>query len=235
MQLTTIIAGYLFLVACGRAENCPAAQFEMSGLDRPININTLAQAPLVLVAMVTEVRAIGAPQKVDRLPRMLIECAEITANVEGVLRGEFSAQSVKFFYYTLSKYSALDLGPPKYIPIVGQRRIFFLRFEGNLIRSIGDVRDYTLRVFSGYHNIPDLNSLPFGQKVAVVLLTPGQRYNSVELARTLGDGVFVSDQLNSVKYTDMLLKSLLSVQSGEINRTVSQLIADRTWWKRNHK
>jgi hypothetical protein len=187
---------------------------------------------LVLVGTVTAVRDLGAPKHADQFPQLMLQCTEITANVETQLKGELPGGIVRFYYYILSKLSSADLGPPKYIPIVGQRRMFFLTSEGALVRSIGDVRDYTLRVSTGYHDRRVLDSLPFGQRAALVLLTPGQGYSPGEFAKNLDVGVYVSDRLNSTAYTDSLLDSLRGVEDAEVRRTVDQLIADRAWNKK---
>jgi hypothetical protein len=68
-----------------------------------------------------------------------------------VIKGDVSSP-MEFPYFRFSPESDLDLGVPRYIPIVGNRRIYFLKPSNNGYRSVGDVTDYTLTIGSGHPN-----------------------------------------------------------------------------------
>jgi hypothetical protein len=179
------------------------------------------------VAKVTRVRSAGSPHPSAVLPRILVQCVEITGDVEDVLKGEYLGRAIRFFYYMYSRRNSADLGPPEYVPVAGVRRMFFLTREGDIIRSIGDIRDYTLRIPSGYHDRRSLEDLSFGQRVAAVLLTPGEGYDSHSFVVRMGEAQYVSDQVASSAYTDMLLRRLQSGRDQELSREATELLADR--------
>lgn len=240
MRLVALLS-FAALAACGQAvpprdaeqaQECPPIKFDTAELNRPIQLDVMAAAPLVVVGVVRLVRAGGQVVQVPGFPQLKAQCTEITAEVENALRGEFRGRDVRFYYYVLSELSSADLGPPKYLPAIGQRRFFFLTSERGVVRSLGDVRDYTLRVDSGKHSDSMLYSLPFGQKAAMILLTPGSEYEPRRFANSLDEAAFVSDALTSHEETDGLLRKLSAAGDSEVGQTVDQLLADRRWKRR---
>jgi hypothetical protein len=90
-----------------------------------------------------------------------------------VIKGAVSLNQIEFYYFAYSPAaSEVDLGVPRYLPAVGQRRIYFLkRFEASY-RSIGDVTDFTLRVSSGSHARGFCSGESPGCCIADLLLIP---------------------------------------------------------------
>ncbi len=229
--MTATVASLLCLAGTG-CRPCGPERFDAAGLNRAISVNDLTQAEIVVVARVAGFRGVGAPRPSTALPRMLIECAEITGDVENVLKGDYTGRTIRFFYYLYSSRNRVDLGPPRYVPAEGQRRVFFLVREGSSLRSVGDVRDYTLKVSSGFHRSSSLDGLSFGQRLASVLLTPGEGYHSRDFAISLGQAEYVSDRVAGSRYTDELLERLESGADPSLSQEARGLMADRTYWRK---
>ncbi len=232
MRPVALLVILCLLVGCAGSLTCPPDQFDPAGLNQPVPITVLAEAPLVIVAKVTEVRGIGPRRRAARLPSVLIDCTEITAEVENVLKGDLSAHTVTFYYYIFSEYNGRDLGALIYVPVLGERRMFFITRDAGALRSIGDVRDYTLGVASGYHDSSSLNSLPFGQKVATILLTPGQGYSDENFALQVVEGAYISDQFTSPEYTDRLLEALRDGKDRQVRFVANEELVGRALARR---
>jgi hypothetical protein len=226
------IATMLMLGTCLAAtsdnEHCPSERFDPTGLNQPLSVAGFAKAPIVVVGVVTGVREIGPPQDSPALPETMTQCVKISVRLENVLKGPQNlGLDLSFYYYRFSEYSSRDLGCLRYIPVPGTRRMFFLTYDQNVLRSIGDVRDYTLRVLGGFHDAATLKDLPFAQKVANVLLTQGSDGSSRDFVLALSDGAFVSDTLVSTEYTDSLLVRLLSQKDATLRDAARDLLEAR--------
>ncbi|HZU24183.1 MAG TPA: hypothetical protein VFA04_01600 [Bryobacteraceae bacterium] len=235
MPVTMIRGATIALILCSTVaarppdEHCPRELFDPTALDRPVIIASISEAPLVVVGVISGVQDIGSPVPAHALPELLLECVSVTVSVENVLKGPPNlGRDLSFYYYMFSKYNSRDLGPPKYIPVPGTRRMFFLTYDQKALRSVGDVRDYTLRVLGGFHDDATLKDLSFGRKVATVLLTPGSGGSRRDFAHELNDGAFVSDSLVSKEYTNSLLKRLASADDVTVRDTARELLQDRT-------
>ena len=90
-----------------------------------------------------------------------------------MVKGSVTSRSLEFYYFTYSPdASAIDLGVPRYLPAVGQRRLYFLKPANGSYRSVGDITDYTLRVSSGSHQPGVCKGRSSGCCIAEILLVP---------------------------------------------------------------
>ncbi len=131
-----------------------------------------AAAPIIVVARVVRIEEIGRPMRSPGDPRVQTQLAQIAADVETVIKGEVRSNRVNFYYFTYSQRNRLDLGVSRYIPHVGQRRIYFLKPWRNDYRSIGDATDYTLPVSGGTYNGAFCRGRSPGCCIAKILLQP---------------------------------------------------------------
>jgi hypothetical protein len=130
-------------------------------------------APVIVLGHVLQVDEIGQPQQSSREPRIGTQLTRITIGVEEVIKGNVKLNQIEFYYFTFSPAaSEVDLGVPRYLPDVGQRRIYFLKPSYGSYRSVGDVTDYTLRVSSGSHTKGFCRGKSPNRCIAEILLLP---------------------------------------------------------------
>ena len=90
------------------------------------------------------------PAKIERGdPRIKTQLTRLKIDVEQVIKGD-APNPLEFYYFTYSQENDISLGVPRYIPMVGNRRIYFLKLTDKGYRSVGDVTNYTLTIASGH-------------------------------------------------------------------------------------
>ena len=174
-------------------------------------------APVVLVGRVTKVGYIGPPRPSPGDVRMNTQLTRITIDVETVIKGSVPTNLVTFYYFIFAKENATDLGRPRYIPEGGQRRIFFLKPENGLLRSVGDVTDYTLGLRSGRHARDYCQGENAGGCIGMMLLTPGESdFENDAFARDLYQSAYVTGVLCSRTAARTLLERLMQSRDSKI-------------------
>jgi hypothetical protein len=138
-------------------------------------------APIVVVATVQADTPVGTPRPAERLPSLFLQEHEVTCSRENVLKGEVGGPVFRYYYFavdTTHVYSRESApGPifaPTHRPQAGKRYVLFLKEDAGVLRSVGDVFDYSEQVLSGCH--PDSERRfrsPVGAAIAEILLTPG--------------------------------------------------------------
>jgi hypothetical protein len=161
-------------VACtggsGIRDSFKTADFRMP-FDQRLRIEIAA--PVIVLGRVLKVDTVGEPHASPGDARIKTQLTRIQIAVEQLIKGNVRSNGIEFYYFTYSTDNHVDFGVPRYIPNVGQRRIYFLQPWKTTYRSIGDVTDYTLRVDSGRHPREFCRGEPPGCCIAEILLTPG--------------------------------------------------------------
>jgi hypothetical protein len=166
-------------------------------------------APIVVAGRVVSVSPVGGPRPANRAPDQLIQLTKATIHVENVLRGRVPTGSASFYYYGFSDQNAGYSGPPTFRTAVGDRRIFFLTFERGDLRSVGDVRDYTLAVVLGSHEGMKIGGATLGEQIAELLFSPGASFAPDDLEPNLAILCPLTDRIASRANTVRLLRALL--------------------------
>lgn len=167
-------------------------------------------APVILAGRVVKVTQLGGPRRSAGDPSLKTQLTRITIDVENVIKGSVTASPVDFLYYIFSPENTRDLARLRYIPEIGQRRIFFLTSGKGHLRSIGDVTDYTLRLASGRHGRDFCYGQEPGCCIARILLTPGEsEIDNDAFARSLVESEYVAEVLCSPTEARGLLQSLV--------------------------
>jgi hypothetical protein len=182
-------------------------------------------APLILLGQVLDVRDIGKPTKSAGDPRIEIQLTSVTVLVETVIKGSVDSDIVKFLYFAYARSNAADLGIPRYTPSIGQRRIYFLRQDMGKYRSVGDVADYTLRIYSGTHASAFCQGNNPGCCIARLLLVPGPGLNSKWFAASLSEAAYVAEVLCSRTVSLDLMQRLAQNPDNEISTVARQIVA----------
>ncbi len=195
------VTAALALVLTGCATNPDLPDFlYVSDFTRPpfeARLRFESQAPLIIVGRVLASHTVGRPKVSSERKDIMLQLTKIRLAVEMVIKGPITGGRLDFYYYTLSIENSKSLPiylPLRmlYLPIEGQRRVFFLQPCIGGYRSVGDVADCTLRVRSGYHPQGFCKGKTPGCCIADVLLSPGTGYNSEDFAILLGTDLSAS-------------------------------------------
>jgi hypothetical protein len=92
----------------------------------------------------------------------------------------------------------------------GSRYLFFLMRDGDALRSIGDVGEYSVRVFTGAHAEPSAGGEVTGTRVSRILLNPGDGADLDSLAKALSKYSNLADTWGSRPFSVQLLRELIS-------------------------
>lgn len=174
-------------------------------------LRTMRSASLVVVGRVTSVQPVGGVRNATRAPELRIRLARVTLAVENVLRGSRSDATLTFYYYAFSAYRGTSLPFHLYLyrPERDIRRIFFLKEEDGIVRSVGDVIDYTIPVWSGSHEGLTPPS-QLCQAISWILLTPGKGAQVDTFAEHLYGGLSVAIGFDCEPYALAQLEALLT-------------------------
>jgi hypothetical protein len=99
----------------------------------------------------------------------------------------------------------------------GHRYVFALIREGTVLRSIGDVGDYSVPVYSGFHSQPSKSNLAGrrtspaeeGLRISQILLQPGPDFAPIEFSRSVAKYLLISEAIGAHLETYRLLRELL--------------------------
>ncbi|MEO8132001.1 MAG: hypothetical protein ABI822_33205 [Bryobacteraceae bacterium] len=188
-----------------------ALEFEFEGDLRSL-------APTIAVASVLSNKAIGAPKEALRFSGVYLQQRAVHCRLENLLKGRTPGPEFSFYYFADARLPKASPNPIHRILFEakpGRRYIFFLSQEGQVLRSIGDVGDFTIPVFSGAHpGAADLNGNPdpaqLAGRIADILLVSGTGFDAREFARNIVYARLAADRVGSREYTAHLLRDLLS-------------------------
>ncbi len=177
-------------------------------------------APIVIVGKTLLFRPVGRPTGAARLPGLELQLTELNVIVENVLRGSVTG-SVATFYMYLWSGGEEHVSGFKYHPEVGERRVYFLKRDKGVLRSVGDVMEcYTIRISSGSHE--DSRMAPgilVSEAISVMLLSEGTEM-TCEFAAELDKSYDIAMQLTSKRHARELLRALLETTHDGLARLV---------------
>jgi hypothetical protein len=174
-------------------------------------------APVVVVAVVTSNEPEGSPTEARRFPGVFLQLRRVRCRLENTLRGDGPRDEFSFYYFADAKLPGAIPNPVHRLlfeAMPGRRYLLFLCREQDVFRSVGDVGDYTIPVFSGAHPLykpPDDGPYSTGlcRAIADILLTPGEGFDPNKFAQNIAYARLTSDQLGSRLYTVNLLLRIL--------------------------
>jgi hypothetical protein len=181
-------------------------------------------APIIVLGRVIEVNPIGDPKRSQGDPRILVQLTRLTIYVEEVIKGTIRTNPAEINLFTYSSENKLDLGVPRYIPAVGQLRIYFLRPLQNGYRSVGDVTNYNLSVQSGTHEKGFCKGKKPGCCIAAILLIPGQSLDVETFVAHLYDAEYAANTLCSPSAAHDLLVQLSENPNRQIADGAQELL-----------
>jgi hypothetical protein len=146
---------------------------------------------------------------------------------ENSLKGGLGGPELRFFYFADGQYP--DSKPdPRFSRLFqaepGSRYIFFLTRERGVLRSIGDVGDYSILVSTGAHPEGWTKDTDIGTLVSEVLLTPGNGANLDLMAKKLSRYRQTADYWGSRPLTVQLLRHLTSLPEPVRSEACGELV-----------
>jgi hypothetical protein len=176
-------------------------------------------APLVPLVKVIDNAVLLTNKTALRDPSIKLDLHVVTCDLEGMVKGEMNERRFKFYYYSQSetsrpnrRYAVLFRAEP------GKHYLFFLSRENGVLRSIGDVGEFFIEVYSGRHSIPLSPGSPQaetwnsenGRRLAEVLLTPGEELDYEAYSKMMVLTVPTAQRWSSRKQVFDILKGLTS-------------------------
>jgi hypothetical protein len=224
MLLAGILAGAL--VGCTSAaelrDSFRKSDYRLS-FERRLRLE--GAAPIIILGRVLEVTEIGQPKRSRGDPRIKTQLTKIKVHAEVVVKGVIRSNPVEFYYFKYSPDSDLDLGVPRYLPAVGQTRLYFLKPAAGLYRTVGDVTDYSLPVRTGEHSEDFCRGKTPGSCIAEILLVPGSGFDTVSFLQDLVNSAYAAHVLCSPSVTRDLVKQLIDSPDRRVADRAREVLA----------
>jgi hypothetical protein len=171
-------------------------------------------APIIVVAAVQENRVIAKHVEAARYQGLYLDLHVVRCKRENSLKGSLTGPELRFFYFADGRYP--DSKPnPRYKRLFqaepGSRYLFFLTRDRDVMRSIGDVGDYSILVATGIHPEGSSKDGDTGRLISEVLLSPGNGANLDLMAKKLLDYSTVASTWGSRLLTVQLLRHLTTL------------------------
>jgi hypothetical protein len=199
----------------------------------------LRLSPIIIAATVISNEETGRLRPSIWLPDMRVQPHKVVCQVEEVIRLDnkpLPAGELDFLFFAteLNAYNPFHKVPFQAVP--GRRYLFALIRQGSGLRSIGDVGDYSVGVYSGFHppttrvngkSLSESSQAEIGNRISQILLQRGDGLDPAEFSLNLAKYILIAEALSSHLQTYNLLHTLLrdshepSVQASacfELNR-----------------
>lgn len=228
-----ICAGILLLTPCGCRHVPPFVEDLRTEYfrDFPAPAARFGQSDLVVVGTIIAVDPVGAPSrskaKSPTQNRFLIEPIRIRIGIENSFKRQPPSRILDVYGYTYSHRNDRQLGHPlPFEPETGQRRLLFLRSEGNRVRLLHDVFDYSLRVFSGRHDGVDPKfASSAGAAISWTLLTRSEGSIAEGFAVRLGQYAWYAHELAGTPVTMELMGRLAADPNDQVREEATRLLS----------
>jgi hypothetical protein len=181
---------------------------QISGEDDPRKL-----APIIVVASVERNEVIAKHLEAAHYHGLYLDLHAVRCKLEKSLKGDLTGSELNFFYFGDGRYpdsSPNPLHKRLYKAEPGLRYVFFLTRDHDVLRSIGDVGEYSIRVATGAHSGSQTQGADTGQLISEVLLTPGNGADVNLMAEQLSHYGRIADSWGSRPLTVQLLRRLTS-------------------------
>jgi hypothetical protein len=149
---------------------------------------------------------------------------KVRVRVEGVIKGVHRNPKLEFLFYVWLGGTSGDWNSLR----EHHRYVFFLTKEKGTIRAVRDYWRSSIEVGSGYHSIPASARTP-KERIALLLLTPGQDMQASGFRRTLSRAVSLGVEWLGECRTLRLLSSLRVNGNSVVRESVLDQLTSRNW------
>ena len=194
----------------------------------PWNHDTRELAPIIVLASVEGNEVIAKHVEAARYQGVYLDLHVVLCKRENSLKGGLTETELRFFYFAYGRYPDSKANP-KYKRLFhaepGSRYLFFLTRDRGVLRSIGDVGDYSILISTGTHAEAPAKDGDIGRLVSEVLLTPGKGADLELMAKKLLDYSSIADVWGSRPLTVQLLRHLFSLHGPLRSEACSVLVS----------
>jgi len=172
MRVLPLVIALLALLTTSCTETAPKLRLLLPPNDARGDM--FRSAEIIVVGKVRSMTFVGPIVQSYRLIKVCV-------TVENVLQGAAStAQPLTFYFYSL--YLLGSSGDVNRLR-EDHRYVLFLKRESDVLRAIWDVMRSNIIVSSGKHNtLPLSDQEPLSERIAVMLLTPGEDMNPIQFS-----------------------------------------------------
>jgi hypothetical protein len=213
----------LFLILLLNDSCSPAVEL-VPRPDRLEILEMINRADLIVVGVVEAEQPVRAARRNETKDSMPLQLMKVNLRVEGFIKGTRSGERLAFFYYRTT--GAWD-GPAPNLLAPGERDIFYLTSEGDLLRATNDVYSSHTEVGTGRHDVhAEVNDAGVRETIARVLLLPGDGLNINSYVESLYvERAHAIDIVGKSRTAD-LLRSLLGNSDSRIRGRACILLAE---------
>lgn len=171
-------------------------------------------APFIIVASVDENRVVAKHVEAARYAGLYLDLHQVRCKRENSLRGSLPDPEVTFYYFADGRYP--DSKPnPRYKQLFkadpGRRYLFFLTRDRDVLRSIGDVGDYSIPVATGTRPEATTQDEDIGKRISEILLTPAKGADFDMMAGMVSAYSRIADVWDSRLHAVQLLRRLTAL------------------------
>ena len=186
-------------------------------LDRSITLwnepsGTLQSVPVIVVGFVEENRIVVSRVAARRYKGVYLDLHEVRCKRENSLKGGLIEKEFTFAYFSDGRYPEAQPNPlykRSFKADPGERYLFFLTRDGDVLRSIGDVGEFSIPINSGRHVESRIEPGDISQLIAKILLAPGDGADLDRMAQTLPAASQAVESWGSRLIAAQLLRRLL--------------------------
>jgi hypothetical protein len=188
-------------------------------------------APVIVLGTVVGVTNVGHPRISPGDPRIKTQLTRIRISVEQIIKGAPSTSALEFYFFAYSSQNTVDLGVRRYVPQVGQHRIYFLKPWRRTFRSVGDVVNYTVSTANGNHKPGFCQGKEPGCCIAEVLLVPEPDRDTSRFALDLWRAAFTASEFCSPSRVRELVKALTRDPDPQVSGGAADAVSGlEHWW-----
>ena len=171
-------------------------------------------APIIVVASVEKNEVVGKHVEAAHYQGVYLDLHAVRCKRENSLKGGLTGPELTFFYFADGRYPDSKPNPLHkrlFQADPGSRYLFFLTRDRGMLRSIGDVGDYSILVSTGSHPEGPAKDVDIGTLISEILLVPGNGADLDLMAKKLVQYRWTTDDWGSRVLTVQLLRRLTAL------------------------
>jgi len=218
------IAVGMYLLLILLLTGCSAAAELVPRPGRLEIVERINRADLVVVGVVEAEQTVRAGHRNETSESMPLQLMKVNIRVEGLIKGSYSAEQLAFLYFRAT--GAWD-GPAPNLLAPGERDIFYLIREGDLLRATNDVYSSHTEVVTGRHNVqPEVSDARVRETITRLLLLPGDGLDVTRYVASLYIEASNAIDIVGKSRTADILRSLLRNSDSRIRGRACILLAE---------
>jgi hypothetical protein len=169
-------------------------------------------APIIVVASVEKNEVVAKHVEAARYGGVYLDLHVVRCKRENSLKGGLTGPELTFLYFADGRHPGFEPNPiyrRLFRAEPGRRYLFFLTRDRGVLRSIGDVGQYSIPVSTGAHAETPVSDGDVGKRISEILLAPEAGADLGMMAQGMLDYSRIADAWGSRLLTVQLLRNLL--------------------------